>query len=114
MAQSMASMTMAYDMINMQAMTMHKVRTISDSTHDITTMPGCHTNMQTGDISEKSTLKCCEQECDCSATGCATVPLFITTMIYTPEVIISNKIALANSPLISQIVTSLYRPPIQS
>lgn len=114
MAQSMASMTMAYDMINMQAMTMHKMNTVSVSTHDIATMPGCHTNIQTGDIPEQSTLKCCEQECDCSTTGCATVPLFITTMTYTPEVIISNKIALANPPLISQITTSLYRPPIQS
>ena len=113
MAQSVASMTMAYSMINMQAITMLN----SNAVKGMRGMPDCHKALESMKVSsspEKSSPNCCEQECDCLTTGCATVPIFLNVINYTSEIIITNKIVSANPPLISQIATSLYRPPIIS
>jgi len=63
---------------------------------------------------EEPTNPCCEKQCSCFVNGCSTVAglnAFISAAaIYSHSVKISSLL----SPLTSQQLTSLYRPPILS
>lgn len=105
--QSMASISMFYNMTAMQSMA------------GMSSMKGMHHMMEEADgsahdMSTMSTEDCCAQECDCSTSGCSTVSAFSTSMTYPPAFAIENKITSPNSLTASQTLTSLYRPPILS
>jgi len=109
--QSMASMSMFYNMTAMQSS--------SQSMAEMSPMPDTHHMMATSDgstheMSDMSTEDCCAQECDCLTSSCSTVSAFSTTINFPPAFAIENKI---NSPIAliaSQTLTSLFRPPILS
>lgn len=109
--QSMASMSMFYDMTAMQsnAQSMAKMSSIN-STHHIME----EDNRSTHDMSAMSTEDCCAQECDCLTSACSTASAFSTIIQYTPVFATASKINSSNALTASQNLTSLYRPPILS
>jgi hypothetical protein len=70
-----------------------------------------HANMMLSDSSQNTTMDCCQEQCKCSISGFASLPLF-TINHFNAEVITEKKIS--QSPLLqqSQVTSSLYRPPI--
>jgi len=118
--QSMASMTMFYDMTAMQAdmQSTPDMSSMKSPHHNMNDMTDCDEEMMAAEsttaCSTTSTEECCAQECDCLTSGCSTASAFTAVMHYTPDIAISHKIAAITTIVTSQTLTSLYRPPILS
>jgi hypothetical protein len=117
--QSMASMTMLYDMTAMQVSTqsMTNMSSMESAHHDMSDMADCDDDMMTTSTmtcSSTTTEDCCAQECDCLTSGCSTASAFSAIMHYSPDIAISSKITSITTIVTSQALTSLYRPPILS
>ncbi len=129
--QSMASMTMFYKMTSMQSMSnMSEMSSMTNSHHGMIKVNAASEHMNvmanSDDCNEEEEEKantdcrsttndeCCAQECDCLTSGCSTISAFSTILNYTPEIAIASKISSLSPLLISQALTSLYRPPILS
>jgi hypothetical protein len=114
--QSMASMTMFYEMTSMKSMS--SVSSMDSSHHDMNDMSNCDEEMMTTASSKAcstmSAEECCAQECDCLTSGCSTASAFSAVMYYAPDIAISSKISSLTTIVTSQALTSLYRPPILS
>ncbi len=119
--QSTASMTMFYGMVGMssvaQASTIqsahHKISQVNHDSDPMMAMSDC-SKKQMLDSTESTNEQCCAQECDCLTSGCSTVSAFLALITYPTSIVIANKIAASNELLISQLPSSLYRPPIMS
>ena len=106
LGQSMASMSMFYNMVSMQAMT--KAPSTSNTHHMMAANDSAH------DMAAMTTDDCCAQECDCLTSSCSTVSAFSAIITYTPIFATTTKIALTKVLTVSQTPSSLYRPPILS
>lgn len=111
--QATASMTMFYGMTAMQLNTqsMSGMSSMESPHHNMSDMTDCDEEMMK---TASSTEDCCAQECDCLTSGCSTASAFVAVINYTAEMTISNKIITPSDVIISQALTSLYRPPILS
>ena len=109
--QSMASISMFYNMTAMQssAQSIAEMSSMKDAHHMMEASDG-----STHDMSAMSSEDCCAQECDCLTTGCSTISAFSTINYYPPVFAIENKINIPTALVTSQTLTSLYRPPILS
>lgn len=113
--QSLASSVMAYQMMNMNDMTMpaslmlaqENVQPMND--HCIEQMKSSISSEKTN---EETNNNCCENQCNCFVNGCSAVTGITTSLNAEPIVLNSIKIHPLLSPLTSQQLTSLYRPPI--
>jgi hypothetical protein len=125
--QSMASMTMFYNMTAMQlseqSMTEmtsmkssnHHSEKINSTAHDMSAMLDCDEEAMTETTcATMSSDSCCEQECDCLTGGCSTVSAFSMIINCTLVFATPSKINSPNALTASQTLTFLYRPPILS
>jgi hypothetical protein len=96
--QAVASSTMFYKMNSMS--------TMNNMSHMMANM---HANM---DSDENASADCCEQECQCSASGCSAPSIFSKTFTPKPLITSAAKIYSHNTMLPEQRLTSLFRPPI--
>jgi len=112
--QSVAYTTSLYNMKNMASMASQHHKIVKDNT----------SHEQFIDCKKKSTIamycptdpseECCAQECECLTSGSSTVSAFLTAYNHSAIVKVSNKIAATHYLLASQVLTSLFRPPILS
>lgn len=127
--QSLASSLMPYRMMNMNAMMISTSSTATDlSEHNGSEMMNKHCaeqmkiseqiestishSMDSETIHDKKTNNCCENQCNCFVNGCSTL-LGLTTLSHAQAILLNTtKIPSLLSPLTSQQLTSLYRPPI--
>jgi len=109
--QAIASTVMSYHMMNMKGMggqeQLHDMSTMDQSAHAMM-------SNSTSDASEKSTDDCCEKTCNCFTGGCSSVAVLIEDIGNHSIINFSPKIFSVSSLAQSQLLTSLYRPPILS
>ena len=112
--QSMASMSMFYNMTAMQSgmQSMAAMASMKDMHHMMEESDGSVHDMS--DMNTMSTEDCCAQECDCLTSSCSTVSAFSAIINTPPAFAIEKKITSPNALTASQTLTSLYRPPILS
>lgn len=109
--QALASTVMSYHMMSMEGMN------AQNQSHDMSKMDHSSNSMtsdSTSDTSERSTDDCCLQTCSCFTGGCASVAVLIKDICNDSIVDFSPKISSVSSLVQSQLLTSLYRPPILS
>lgn len=108
--QTMASTIMPYQMMSMTGMNGQ------EQSQDMKMMDHSNHNMvsETSDNSEESTEDCCTQTCSCFIGGCSNVAVFMKGAGNAPIVGLSSKILSYSNLALSQVPTSLYRPPILS
>lgn len=108
--QTMASTIMPYQMMSMTGMNGQ------EQSQDMKMMDHSNHNMvsETSDNSEESTEDCCTQTCSCFIGGCSSVAVFMKGAGNAPIVGLSSKILSYSNLALSQVPTSLYRPPILS
>lgn len=114
--QTMASTIMPYQMMSMTGMNgteqSQDMKMMDHSNHNM--VSDTSSSSDTYENSEESTEDCCTQTCNCFISGCSSVAVFMNGAGNLPIVDLSSKI-LSNSNLaLSQVPTSLYRPPILS
>jgi hypothetical protein len=109
--QSLASTVMSYHMMSMKGMSTqnqsHDMSKINHSGHSMA-------SDSTSDTSEKSTEDCCSKTCSCFTGGCSSVAVLIKDICNESIIDFSPKIPSVSSLAQSQLLTSLYRPPILS
>ncbi len=109
--QALASTIMSYHMMSMKGMS------TQDQSHDMSKMDHSGHSMasdSTSDTSEKSTEDCCSKTCSCFTGGCSSVAVLIKDICNESIIDFSPKISSVSSLAQSQLLTSLYRPPILS
>jgi len=110
-SQVMASTVMSYHMMNMKGMS------TQDQSHDMSKMDHSgHSiaNDSTSDTSEEPSKDCCVKTCSCFTGGCSSIAVLIKNLCSDPIIDFSPKISSISNLAQSQILTSLYRPPIKS
>mgnify|MGYP005821997247 CR=1 FL=1 len=111
--QSLASSVMAYRMMSMNEMTMSMPSEVMSAQENNQTMSDhCAEQMKSSTKNDNTANKCCEQQCNCFVNGCSTAIGLTAFINAEPIVLNSIKIHSLLSPLTSQQLTSLYRPPI--
>jgi len=109
--QALASTVMSYHMMSMKGMSgQEQLSDMSKMAHNSHSM----TSDAISDETKKSTDDCCETNCSCFTGGCSNVAVLIKDICNSPTVDFSPKISSVSSLAQSQLLTSLYRPPIQS
>ena len=114
--QTMASTIMPYQMISMTGMNgkaqSQNMKMMDHSNHNMVSETSGSSD--TDENSEESTEDCCTQTCSCFIGGCSSVAVFIKGAGNAPIVGLSSKILSYSNLALSQVPTSLYRPPILS
>ena len=109
--QSLASTVMSYHMMSMKGMS------TENQSHDMSKMDHSGHSMisdSTSDTSDKPTEDCCVKSCSCFTGGCSSVAVLIKSICNEYIIDFSPKISSVSSLAQSQLLTSLYRPPILS
>ncbi len=106
--QSMASSVMVYKMAGMDMASMNSA--------SMENMAMDHSQMSisaTDSATDSSVDDCCAKKCQCFASGCSTISAF--SKVVSPDIVTATA-KIYNTPLLvlSQALTSLYRPPILS
>ncbi|PKG81442.1 hypothetical protein CXF85_18415 [Colwellia sp. 75C3] len=104
--QVMASTLMPYQMMSMNAESMQ------EQPHDMAMMD--HSAHQMASGGDNPIMDCCENDCACFIGGCSTLAVLSTISQTEPNLPSSLKIQSVTSLMLSQYLTSLYRPPIFS
>lgn len=118
--QAMAANAMSYHMVNMSmtqaAVIVKETQAVEMSHCDQSKTANIDTQKNIiNDIgSQKNAMDCCEQDCQCSASGCANFATYISTLSLTPIYKDSNKVRSIDQIISNQPNISLYRPPIKS
>ena len=109
--QALSATVMPYQMMSMKGMS------TQDQSHDMSKMDHSGHSM-TNDIVSNETIKsaddCCKKNCSCLTGGCSNVAVLIKDTCNSPTVDFYPKISSVSSLAQSQLLTSLYRPPIKS
>ena len=118
--QALSATVMSYHMISMgsslgNSMTQSSVEPSSHSSHSSsqTLTNGDHSGHHMMNDAN-SNPDCCDKNCDCLTSGCASVAVLIKHLANEPVMDFSAKISSFSSLAASQRLTSLYRPPILS
>ena len=111
--QTMASTIMPYQMTGMNGTERSQdMKMMDHSNHNMVSETSGSSD--TYENSEESTEDCCTQTCSCFIGGCSSVAVFIKGAGNAPIVGLSSKILSYSNLALSQVPTSLYRPPILS
>ena len=104
--QAMSSTIMPYQMINMKA------ESSQEQSHNMAMMNHNSDKMVMG--TEGSSQDCCVNDCHCVVGGCSTLAVLFKTAYTDLNIDSSPKIHYLASFILSQRLSSLYRPPILS
>lgn len=109
--QAMASTIMSYHMMSMTGMS------TQEQSHDMSKMAHSDHHMAsdaTANEAEKSSENCCVKTCNCFTGGCTAAVALIKDVTNDSIINFSAKINSLSNLVLSQQLTSLYRPPILS
>ena len=110
--QATASAVMSYQMMNM-SMTHEQIsNNVAGMAHS-DMMDNSH-HMAASEVITDTSEDCCQNECNCYLTGCTTVATLPKSICHAPLTGGVVKISSLSPLVLSQSLTSLYRPPILS
>ena len=70
-----------------------------------------HSDMMTSDTNQAPIMDCCQEQCKCPMNGCVSLSLLVNNS-FSSEPMTDQKIFQSTLIHLSQVNTSLYRPPI--
>ena len=114
----MATNAMGYHMINKvisQTVATKSETQVDTSSHCEQSKMSISESLQetVNDISKQNqNMECCDHDCQCSVSGCATFATYISTSSVLPIDQTSNKVCSIEQIISNQVINSLYRPPI--
>ena len=108
--QSLASTVMSYHMMSMEGMS------TENQSQDMSMMDHSGHKMANDSSSDSETSEedCCVKTCSCFTGGCSSLATLMKDSGNSPILDLSSKISSVSSLAQSQLLTSLYRPPILS
>lgn len=110
--QSMASVTMFYEMAAMSSSKSTVHSKMNASKPAMRSMSHCDENSIKESPDSQTKEQCCSQDCQCFTGSCSTASAFSKFIAYSGITTTSVKITSINHNPLTQTLPSLYRPPI--